>query len=279
MVIRGSASEIFVGGEWDSRVLTARSFNPCRPHARKLSVASAESSTRQRGHLVERQSRRGAHVVGRLSDAYNHPLEKLRYDLFDVRDGLPGYAQQGENASAVAAADGRLWFATNHGIAWIDPDHLIRNAIPPNVVIRSVVADQRTYQSAGPIELPESTRSVRFDYTALSLGEPDRVRFRYQLQGADDTWRDAGNERSVRYANLRPGHYTFRVIASNSDGVWNEVGATTAFALRPAFYQTFWFLVLESGACIGFLGSFYWLACARSPAGNASASSSEWKAA
>jgi signal transduction histidine kinase len=177
----------------------------------------------------------------------------LRYDLFDVQDGLPGYAQQGEDASAVAAADGRLWFATNHGIAWIDPDHLIKNRIPPNVVIRSVLADQRIYQSAGPMELSEGTRSVRIDYTALSLGEPERVRFRYKLEGADDTWRNAGNERSVRYANLRPGHYTFRVIASNSDGVWNEVGATVAFALRPAFYQTFWFLVLESVACLGIL--------------------------
>src|SRR5208282_2858057 len=87
----------------------------------------------------------------------------------------------------------------------------------------------------------------------LSLGEPERVLFRYQLEGADDTWRDAGNERSVRYANLRPGHYTFRVIASNNDGVWNDVGATVAFALRPAFYQTSWFLVLVSGACLAIL--------------------------
>jgi signal transduction histidine kinase len=126
------------------------------------------------------------------------------------------------------------------------------------VVIRSVLADQRVYQGAGPIELPEVTRSVRIDYTALSLTAPERIRFRYKLDGADDTWRDGGNERSVRYANLRPGHYTFRVIASNNDGVWNDVGALLAFAVRPAFYQTSWFLVLASGACLGFLWLLLW---------------------
>ena len=254
MVIRGSPGEILVGGEWGLARFDGRRF-------RSLSASRSEAFSGISGIIVRANrdiwlngNRGVVHMSSdALNDAYDHPQTKLRYDLFDVQDGLPGYAQQGEDASAVAAADGRLWFATNHGIAWIDPDHLIRNRIPPNVVIRSVLADQRTYQSAGPIELPEGTRSVRIDYTALSLAEPERVGFRYKLEGADDTWRNAGNERSVRYANLRPGHYTFRVIASNNDGVWNEVGATVAFALRPAFYQTSWFLVLISGACLGIL--------------------------
>jgi signal transduction histidine kinase len=129
----------------------------------------------------------------------------------------------------------------------------LQNNIAPKVVIRSVVADQRTYRSGGAINLLEGTRSVRIDYTALSLGEPERVRFRYQLEGADDTWRDAGSERSVRYANLRPGRYFFRVIASKAEGVWTRDGTTVALTLPPAFYQTRWFLVLEAGACVGLL--------------------------
>jgi len=259
MVIRGSPAEIFVAGEWGLARFDGQRF-------RTLSASRSDAFSgitgiivRANGDIWLNGNRGVVHMSSdAVNDAYNHPPIKLRYDLFDIQDGLPGYAQQGEDATAVAGADGRLWFATNHGIAWIDPDHLFRNRIPPHVVIRSVLADQRAYPGAGPIELPEGTRSVRIDYTALSLTAPERIRFRYKLDGADDTWRDGGNERSVRYANLRPGHYTFRVIASNNDGVWNDVGATVAFALRPAFYQTSWFLVLASGACLGILWLLLW---------------------
>jgi signal transduction histidine kinase len=254
MVIRGSAGETFVGGEWGFARFDGRRFQSLSASHSDAFSGISGIIVRANGDIWLNGSRGVVHMSSdALSDAFDHPLTKLRYDLFDVQDGLPGYAQQGEDASAVAAADGRLWFATNHGIAWIDPDHLVKNRIPPHVVIRSVLADQRTYWSAGPIQLPEATRSVRIDYTAPSLAEPGRVRFRYKLEGADDTWRDAGSERSVRYANLRPGHYTFRVIASNSDGVWNNVGATVAFALPPAFYQTSWFLEMAAGACLGLL--------------------------
>ena len=257
-VIRGSTAAIFAAGEWGLARFDGHRFQ-------SLSAARSDAFSGITGIIIRANGdtwlngNRGVlHMSSEaMNDAYDHPQAKLHYDLFDVQDGLPGYAQQGEDASAVAGADGRLWFATNHGIAWIDPDHLFRNRIPPHVVIRSVLADQRTYQSSGPIELPESTRSVRIDYTAPSLAAPERVRFRYKLDGADDTWRDAGNERSVRYANLRPGRYTFRVIASNNDGVWNNVGATVAFVLHPAFYQTSWFLALVFGACLGVLWALY----------------------
>ena len=259
MVIRGAPGAIFVGGEWGLARFDGRRFQSL-PAARSDAFSGISGIiVRANGEIWLNGNRGVVHMSpDALNDAFDHPLTKLRYDLFDVQDGLPGYAQQGEDATAVAAADGRLWFATNRGIAWIDPDHLVRNHIPPQVVIRAVLADQRTYSSAGPIELPEATRSVRVDYTALRLAEPERVRFRYKLEGADDTWRDAGNERSVRYANLRPGHYTFRVIASNNDGVWNETGASVALSLRPAFYQTRWFLVLASAACLGLLWLMLW---------------------
>ena len=259
VAINGSPAEIFVAGEWGLARYDGQRF-------RTLSASRSDAFSgitgiivRPNGDIWLNGNRGVVHMSSdAVNDAYNHPPKKLRYDLFDTQDGLPGYAQQGEDTSAVAGTDGRLWFATNHGIAWIDPDHLFRNRIPPQVVIRSVLADQRAYRGAGPIELPEATRSVRIDYTALSLTAPERVRFRYKLDGADDTWRDGGNERSVRYANLPPGHYTFRVIASNNDGVWNDVGATVAFALSPAFYQTPWFLVLASGACLGVLWLLLW---------------------
>jgi signal transduction histidine kinase/ligand-binding sensor domain-containing protein len=254
IAIRGSPEETFVAGEWGLARYDGQRFQTLSASRSDAFSGITGIIVRANGDLWLNGNRGVLHMSpDAVNDAYNHPLTKLRYDLFDIQDGLPGYAQQGEDTSAVASADGRLWFATNHGIAWIDPDHLFRNRIAPHVVIRAVLADQHAYPGAGPLELPEGTRSVRIDYTALSLTAPERIRFRYQLDGADDTWREGGNERSVRYANLRPGHYTFRVIASNNDGVWNEVGATVAFALRAAFYQTSWFLVLVSGACLGLL--------------------------
>jgi signal transduction histidine kinase/ligand-binding sensor domain-containing protein len=259
LVIRGSRADVFIGGEWGIARFDGRRF-------RSLSASRSDAFSGISGIILRENGDiwlNGNRGVVRMSpdaldDAYDHPATKMRYDLFDVHDGLPGYAQQGEDASAVAGADGRLWFATNHGIAWIEPDRIATNSVSPHAVIRSVVADQRTYHRAGPIVLPEATRSVRIDYTAPSLAEPERLQFRYKLEGAEDTWRDAGNERSVRYANLSPGQYTFRVIAANNDGVWNDVGATVAFTLRPAFYQTSWFLVLVSAACLGVLWLLLW---------------------
>ena len=254
MLIRESAGEIFVGGEWGLARFDGRRFQSL-PASRSDVFSGVSGIIVRANRDIWLNGNRGVvHMsLEALNDAYDHPQATLRYDLFDIQDGLPGYAQQGSDASAVAAADGRLWFATNHGVAWIDPDNLISNPVPPNVVIRSVVADQRTYRSGGAINLLEGTRSVRIDYTALSLGQPERVRFRYQLDGADDTWRDAGNERSVRYANLRPGRYTFRVIASNTDGVWSPDGATVTLTLPPAFYQTRGFIAVEAVACVGLL--------------------------
>jgi signal transduction histidine kinase/ligand-binding sensor domain-containing protein len=258
--IRGSPAEVFVGGEWGVARFDGQRFRTLSASRSDVFSGITGIIVRTTGDVWLNGNRGVVHMSSdAVNDAFDHPLARLRYELFDIQDGLPGYAQQGEDSTAVAGADGRLWFATNHGVAWIDPDHLSRNRIAPHVVIRSVLADQRAYSGPGPIELPETTRSVRIDYTALSLAAPERIRFRYKLDGADDIWRDGGNERSVRYANLRPGHYTFRVTASNSDGVWSDVGATVAFALRPAFYQTPWFLVLVLGVCAGLFWFLLWV--------------------
>ena len=252
-VIGGTHTEIFVAGESGLARFDGRRFSSLSASRSDAFGGITGIVVRPNGDIWLNGSHGVVHMRSEaLNNAYHHPVAKLLYDLFDIQDGLPGYALQGEDSTAIAGTDGRLWFATNHGVAWIDPEQLSRNRIPPQVVIRSVLADQSTYH-AGSIELPKGARSVRIDYTALNLGTPERVRFRYKLEGADNTWRDAGNERAVRYASLRPGHYSFQVIASNGDGVWNDAGATVAFVLRPVFYQTSWFLALVSGACLGIL--------------------------
>src|SRR5262249_13811756 len=93
----------------------------------------------------------------------------------------------------------------------------------------------------GQIRLPALTRDLEIDYTALSLVVPEKMRFRYLLEGHDRDWQDAGNRRQVFYNDLPPRNYRFRVIASNNSGVWNETGASLDFAIAPAYYQTTWF--------------------------------------
>src|SRR6202011_1218151 len=112
------------------------------------------------------------------------------------------------------------------------------------VHVERLVADGAVVDATPPVQLPPLTREVEVEYTALSLAEPRKVRFRYKLEGFDSDWRAAGTRPPAFYTNLRPYAYRFRVLACNNDGVWNETGATLEFDLRPAFYQTPWFPVL-----------------------------------
>src|ERR1700676_5237163 len=113
------------------------------------------------------------------------------------------------------STDGLLWFATRGGAARVNPAHIMRNPLPPPVSIRSIVADEKSYSTYGKIELPALTRNLRIDYAALSLMIPERVRFRYKLQNSERDWQDVGTRRQAFYSNLRPGRYTFLVIASS----------------------------------------------------------------
>jgi signal transduction histidine kinase len=177
----------------------------------------------------------------------------VRYASFDFLDGMPGTPNSIRPLPSVAAGtDGRLWFATTNGIVWIDPKRVQHNSLEPNVEVQSIIADGRRYQPVPRLELPIGTRNLQVTYTALSLAIPERVRFRYQL-GADEPWQDAGPRRTAFFTDLDPGDYSFRVTASNNDGVWNEAGAAIDFAIPPAFYQTRLFYALCALAFLGLL--------------------------
>src|ERR1700688_2455249 len=156
------------------------------------------------------------------------------------------------NSTAVEASDGKLWFATDNGLAWIDPKHIVRNGVPPPVSILSIGNEEGRQPVSSAVKFSAGTHAVQIDYTALSLSIPERVEFRYKLEGSDKAWRDAGNRRQAFYTNLGPGFYLFRVLASNNDGVWNETGASLGFSIAPAFYQAIWFQLLcwASGGAI-----------------------------
>jgi signal transduction histidine kinase/ligand-binding sensor domain-containing protein len=181
----------------------------------------------------------------------------LEHTLFDFRDGLPGAAEQDAFVNTAArAGDGRLWFATSHGVAWIDPSHVYRSARPPPVSIRAFVADGAPQPLPREALLPQNVSTLQIDYTALDLAMPERLRFRYRLSGVDAGWVDAGDRRQAFYTKLPPGQYRFDVAAANGSGVWNDAGATLAFAIPPSFVQSNAFAVL----CALFAAGALWLA-------------------
>jgi ligand-binding sensor domain-containing protein/signal transduction histidine kinase len=164
---------------------------------------------------------------------------------YDVSDGLRSAEFDGGNTSAgCRTSDGRLWFPSIRGIVAVDPAHIRTNTLPPPVQIEGVTVDALPLQLTPGVEVSPGHKQWEFHYTALSLLAPQRSGFRYRLEGFDEHWVDAGNRRTAYYSSLPPGTYTFRVIASNNDGVWNDTGASFRFTLKPHFYQTIWFMVI-----------------------------------
>ena len=176
--------------------------------------------------------------------------------LFDIADGVRTFAGFSYYGAPIArASDGRLWFMSPDGVSVIDPRRLSVNTIPPPVYVEQITADRNTYATGangtGDLRLPPRTRDLQIEYTALSVAAPEKMRFRYMLEGRDSGWQDVGTRRQAFYTDLAPGRYRFRVIASNNSGVWNEAGAALDFSIAPAYYQTPWFLALSAVMVVG----------------------------
>jgi signal transduction histidine kinase len=175
--------------------------------------------------------------------------------VFDSADGvrLQGDFPDGYQPLVAKAPDGRLWFVSVNGLNVVDPRRVSVNTLPPPVNVERIVADHKPIDVAPGemrISLPPLTRDLQIDYTALSLVAPEKVQFRYMLEGYDRDWQDAGNRRQAFYTNLPPREYRFRVKASNNSGVWNEAGAFLDFSVAPAYYQTTWFLALSIASAL-----------------------------
>ena len=160
---------------------------------------------------------------------------------------------------AAKSADGRLWFLPSDGASVVDPRHLPFNGLVPQVRIEQVIANHKTYDvpsaEKANLPLPALVRDLQIDYMALSLVAPEKVRFRYRLEGYDREWQDPGNRRQAFYTNLGPKNYRFSVMASNNSGVWNEAGASLDFSVAPTYYQTSWFQV----SCAAAFLALFWV--------------------
>ena len=187
------------------------------------------------------------------------PKHRIETTVWDAADGvrLRSLAATGFRPPVAKSTDGKLWFVTGEGVQVVDLRHLAVNELPPPVHIEQVEADGKTYQLEQGMRLPANVRDVGIEFTALSLVAPEKVRFKYMLEGQDPDWKEVLNERHTQYSNLRPRRYRFRVIASNNSGVWNETGDTLEFSIAPAFYQTNGFRALCAAVSLALLWAAY----------------------
>jgi signal transduction histidine kinase/ligand-binding sensor domain-containing protein len=208
-------------------------------------------------------SNRGIHRVSKqeLNDFADGRIPKLNSVSYDEKDGmLNAECNGGRIPAAIKTKDGKLWFATMGGVAIFDPESERVNPNPPPVFIENISIDRKhidrqTAQSN--VELQAGQSNIAIEYTGLSLIKSEQIKFRYKLEGLEENWIEAGTARTVNYSYLPHGEYTFRVIAANSDGVWNTQGAAVKIIVRPYFYQTWWFRVLAALAAALIIGLIY----------------------
>ena len=168
---------------------------------------------------------------------------QMPHRLFGRIDGVIGVPISYNNARhAIRDRNGRLWFLTSAGVTLIDPRTVTDERALAPVRIEHAIADGTRIPASANALLPPGTLALEINYTGLDLTSPLRVRFRYQLEGFDAEWIDAGMRRQAFYTNLPPGRYRFRVVSGDDDGKWADTGAMWDFAIDPKFYQTYWFM-------------------------------------
>lgn len=178
--------------------------------------------------------------------------------MYGKEDGLPGIQCVSlAQPNAWLGGTGRVWFATTKGLAVFDPEAKAWNSQPPPVLLETVMVQNESVPFDSEVRVPPGKESLRFEFTALSLTAPGKVRFRYQLEGFDDDWSEPGAGREARYPKVPPGDYRFRVVACNNDGVWNETGADVAVVVAPFWWATVWFQLSVLLVVAGVLGGLY----------------------
>lgn len=180
--------------------------------------------------------------AGELQAALNDPQYRMKSELLTEGDFVGPIEMEAGQSIDGRDAEGRLWFATLNGVFHIDPNQPQAVARLPIVSIRSVVADQKPVvadKAIGP-----GVQALDIQYLGVNLSAPERVTYRYRLDGLDSAWQDAGHRTEAIYAHLPPGTYTFRVMASNDGGTWTTPVSSEPFRVLPHFYQSLWFMAL-----------------------------------
>ena len=177
---------------------------------------------------------------------------KVQTVAFTTSDGMGTNECVGDAQPAGwRLTDGSLWFPTTRGVAVVNPNRRPHPSLPPPVRIQRITDGRRAFAPEGYAQFDAGVRDLEFHYAALSYVAPEKVRFRYRLEGFDADWVDVGNRHEAYYSGLAPGRYVFRVTAANADGVWSEDGASIGFSIAPRFYQSWWFLLTIAALALG----------------------------
>jgi signal transduction histidine kinase/ligand-binding sensor domain-containing protein len=181
-------------------------------------------------------------------------LKKVTSTAYGKIDGMLAIeCNGGVEPSGIKTRDGKLWFPTRDGVVVVDPEAVTHDSVPPSVMIESSLINNVVTPVNAPLRIPPGRPNVEISYTAPDFINAAQTHFKYRLDGLDSDWIDAGGRRIAYYSHLPPGKYVFHVIASNSDGVWNNEGETLAITLLAPFYETWWFemvVLLTLGAIV-----------------------------
>lgn len=168
-----------------------------------------------------------------LQDFADGKIASVATSGYGRADGMRAGVFSGTSPNACKARDGKLWVPTSGGVVVIDPDHIRNDDLLPTVIIEQAIIDRRQVRIDRPVAQAARKGELEFHYTAASLTMPEKVKFRYKLEGFDDDWVEVGTRRAAYYTNIPPGNYRFCVMTSNSDGVWNKAEASFSFQLTP----------------------------------------------
>jgi signal transduction histidine kinase/ligand-binding sensor domain-containing protein len=174
-----------------------------------------------------------------LQKWWANPDATIRTRVFDAFDGAQ--PNIGSFNAAASTPDGRVWFSSGVVVQMLDPTRIPQAVRPAAATVESVIVDRKEFAAADNLELGPHVRDLQIDYTSPTLSIPQKVTFRYKLDGYENDWHESGSRRQAFYTDVPPRRYTFRVMAANSDGIWSERAATLHFAIAPAYYQTTWF--------------------------------------
>ena len=190
---------------------------------------------------------RGIYRVSRreLNDFAAGRVHRINSVAFGKNDGMLNIECNGGRLPAgIKARDGKFWFPTQEGVAVVDPETVPINPQPPPVMIESILLENSAIDFRNGVTLQPGQRGLEINYTGLSYIKSEQIKFKYKLEGLDADWIDVGTRRAASFTYLPPGSYTFRVLAANSDGVWNEVGASIPVFVRAPFWERTWFWLL-----------------------------------
>lgn len=196
---------------------------------------------------------KGIYRVSRqeLNDFAGGRIFAINSVAYGKQDGMLNTECNGGRLPAgIITRDGRFWFPTQEGVAVIDPEAVHINPQAPPVLIESVTLERNAMDYRHGVTVQPGQRGLEISYAGLSYIKGDQTKFKYKLEGLDVEWVDAGTRRVAYFPYLPPGSYTFRVIAANTDGVWNKEGASINVIVRAPFWRQLWFWLLCLGSAL-----------------------------